>query len=182
MRSTLQLVVAALLLLPTGASAALIGEDAELSYFFPDQDTLFTGPGYEPQQFIVGPGTEVGFFGNAQNPNMSLDVTADELRFLVTDDACCATVADFNGPVVEFTSGTFPGIASATILSTDLPLSDADLLVEPTRVGIDWNGVDVRSSHITLGIVLVPEPTSFLLVATGLSLLGLRRRPTRCCG
>lgn len=112
---------------------------------------------------------------------MSLDVTADELRFFVTDDACCATVADFNGPVVEFTSGAFPGIASATILSTDLPLTDADLLVEATRVGIDWNGVDLRSSHITLGIVLVPEPTTFLFVATGLSLLGYQLRSTRGC-
>jgi len=170
--------VTALLLLPAGASATLIGEDAELSYFYPDLATQFTGPGYEPQPFTVGAGTEVAFFGNAQNPNMSLDVTEDELRFVVTDDACCATVADFNGPVVEFTSVTFPGIASATILSTDLPLTDADLLVEATRVGIDWNGVDVRSSFITLGIELVPEPAPLLLVAAGLGLLGHQRRMT----
>jgi len=174
----LQLFVAVLLLLPAGASAALIGEDAELSYFYPDLATRFTGPGYEPQPFTVGAGTEVAFFGNAQNPNRSLDVTEDELRFVVTDDACCATVADFNGPVVELTSGAFPGIASATILSTNLPLTDADLLVAATRVGIDWNGVDVRSSDITLGIELVPEPTPLLLVAAGLSLLGYQRRPT----
>lgn len=176
MRFSLPCLATLLLLLPASASATLIGEAGELSYYYPDLDTQLAGAGYDPQAFVVGAGTEVSFFGNAQNPNMSLDVTADELRFVVTDDACCATVADFNGPVVEFTAGSFPGIASATILSTNLPLTDADLLVEATRVGIDWNGVDVRSSFITLGVQLVPEPTPFLLLALGLCFLARPRR------
>ena len=77
MRVTLPL-VAAFLLLPPRASATLVGEAGELSYFFPDLTTQFTGSGYAPQAITVGPGTEVAFFGNAKNPNMSLDVTADE--------------------------------------------------------------------------------------------------------
>lgn len=68
MHLALQLAVASLLFLPVAASATLIGEDAELSYFFPDLATQFTGPGYAPQQFTVGAGTEVAFFGTCRIP------------------------------------------------------------------------------------------------------------------
>lgn len=59
MRVALQL-VAALLLIPAGASATLIGEDAELSYFYPDLATQFTGPGYAPRSSLSGRGRKSG--------------------------------------------------------------------------------------------------------------------------
>ena len=117
-------------------------------------------------------------------------VTGEEVLFNIVFNAALALSPDhyFFRPEVGLTSGNFlwlsapkPIVAPGTPFSSDLQtwIRNGDLAPDWLRVGTDITHQGPFNATFSLSGVITPEPTTVLLIGTGLLLVGLRVRNKR---
>jgi hypothetical protein len=164
-------------------AASLDGESGTLSLLSPNTTTLVAGP----IPFVVG-GPEVSII-NFGNTDWSLQASGNAFHLGFNDRGCCTDAAAFAGPALSFTGAGFAGLASVTLVDTNIAGFGASRVsFDNQSIFVDISGgLDLRGTHaglsvdrfVTLHVTAVPEPESYAMMLVGIATLvhiGRRRR------
>ncbi len=164
--------VGSLLWLLAPAEAVLLTDQTvQTTYLFPDTSTIFAGP----TDSIVGAGVELTNFAGLAD----VDFSDTNIFITANRDAAINAVAfdglqfaDVNGTIPAFTSVTLNAVTNYAGLNATRVSFDTDHIFL-NLVGLPGQAGQVISLDINPLAATVPEPSTWLLLATGFaSLLG----------
>jgi hypothetical protein len=163
------------------AAASLVGSSMDVSYRFPDIDTVYVDGNPSVSPFVVGAGIES-------------TVNVEDVTFIDVDFGASSLIITFNTTlsnptwnITSFNGLLFEGpgaglIASATVVFTDMTgFDDSRILLSGGRLGLNWNGLSYQDGDtIEIAFGLVPEASTWAMLIAGFGLVGAaarRRRP-----
>jgi PEP-CTERM motif len=160
------------------AAPILLGQMVNVSYRFPDINTVFNGNSVD---VLVGPGTEISGFP-VGDPRTNIDLS-DTNIFVTYNSASTWTSTAFNGLRFFDVNGTIPALVSVTInAATNMVGLDASRITfDADHIWVNWQGLafnqqTIVSLDVNASPAAVPEPATFVLLGAGLVSLGLRRK------
>ena len=161
------------------AAPLLLGQTVEYQYLF---NTINTNYGNAANgNYVVGAGVEVN---NIADGRGTLDISDTNL-FVDYANASSWNGAAFNGFRITDINGTIPGFTGVTInAATNLVGFDASRIsFDADHIWVNWQGLAFNANTVVSldlqGAAAVPEPTSMLLLGSGLAFVARRRRQRR---
>lgn len=156
----------------SSAVAGVIGDTVNVTYYFPDSATVYSDLG---TQIVSGAGATYNFGGY-------FDVLVTDTQIIAKNfkQTSSWTFASFNGfKVTDLTKNfsTTYSVDGATVMSG---LTNANITNGGNFVSVNWNGLpfDPSTQVVLSSASAVPEPESYVMLLTGLGLMGfmIRRR------
>ena len=147
-----------------------------MQYLNPDIDTIYQGFDYD---YVVGPSVEVERIVGTQ---MNVDLSDTTVLFTFDFFAPFSSGGTFNGVHIEDTTGTIADLTSVTLTAnpgTTLPpgFGTSRVTWDADNIYVDFGGLAPGYLHtVRLDLTAIPEPTTALLLATGLAGIAAARR------
>jgi hypothetical protein len=186
MNRFIRFAAASLLLLSTGiAHASLVGKELTASYRFPGLESVYASGKFSPATFTVGGGSDTT--GDIEGVTfLKVDFKPNRLTIVLETILGAPTwnAEAFNGPRFDLTQASDSlGITSASVseASTMKGFDVTRVFFDADTIALDWRGlsyVDGTRVVVDFKFAEVPEPSTWLMLAGGLAVLGfgMRRR------
>ena len=151
---------------PMAAQAGLIGADVNVTWYFPDDMTLFCDNGNQTVSAALEYPAGCGGFGP-----VSIDVQDSAL--VVSEPNIGFANTAFNGFLISVLTG--PAITSATLDPTSTH-GVASLNVTPQGLWVNFSGTSGQTAIINLTTADAPEPSTLALLGLGLAFARRKRQ------
>ena len=165
------------LLSAQSASAILLdGKTVGYSYLYPTASTSFFNPG----PILVGAGVELPGFHSLDDEG-TLDIS-DTSIFIDFQTSLSWEAIEFNGWVITDLFSTIDPFTSISLATNMVGLSLANLAFNANVILVNWQGLSFdENTFVRIGVNSsgVPEPTTMMLLASGLVAAGAAKRKLR---
>ena len=150
-------------------AAGLLGKRVSTQYFYQSTDTVYTQPSYTTVD-----GIKTTSFNN--NFDMLLKEDSVEISFL---GSASWNSASFNGFKILNVDGTIDNFAPSIASSNMVGLSKSNIRFDNNAIWVNWQGLAFDTGtkvKLNLFSSAVPEPETWALMLTGLTLTGASLR------
>lgn len=166
------------LLSAQSASAILLdGKTVGYSYLYPNASTSFFNPG----PIVVGAGVELpGLFSSSDRGTLDISDTSIFIDFQTSLFPWEAV--EFNGWVITDLLSAIDPFTSISLATNMVGLSLANLAFNANVILVNWQGLSFdENTFVRIGVNSsgVPEPTTMMLLASGLVAAGAAKRKLR---